>query len=226
MELSNPLYKNQGIHVITTLFTVEHGITKVLLVRRKNEPYQNMWSLVGGALYNNEDLEAGVKREVYEKTGIQDINVDLVNVFGKVDRSPIMRMIAISYISIIDSNKVAFMHETNKTSDADWFAIDNIPDLAYDHNEILESSLEALKEKIISSDILKTLFPNGFTIPEIQKVYEAILGRTFDRRNFRKKLLSLNLIDDANKYVHFVGKKPAKLYTFKEKIDNKKIMNF
>lgn len=216
MRVDNPLYKNQGIHVITSIFTVDAGITKVLLIKRKNEPYKDMWALVGGALYNNEDLTDGVYREIYEKTGIKDIDIYFANVFGKKDRSPVMRMVATSFIGVIDSNKVSVFKETIQTSNAAWFSIDEIPNLAYDHNEILNDSLNCLREKIVSTNILKSLFSNGFTIAEIQKTYELILNIKFDRRNFRKKLLSTNLIVDTNKFKIFEGTKPSKIYKFNE----------
>lgn len=223
IEVTNPLYKNQGIHAITTIFTVEKGITKVLLIRRKNNPYKDMWALVGGAIYNDENLLEGAKREIYEKSGIKDIEIYLSNVFGNVKRSPVMRMIAISYIGVIDSNRVSILRETLKTSNADWFSIDNIPPLAYDHNEILSSAIKSLKDKIIETDILKSLFPDGFVIPEIQKAYESILEKTFDRRNFRKKILSLGIIEDTNKVKNFEGTKPAKIYKFKKGSKDKNV---
>lgn len=216
MQVKNPLYKDQGIHVITSIFTVIDGVTKVLLVKRKNSPFKDMWSLVGGALYNNEDLLEGVKREMFEKTGIVNIDTYFSGVFGKKDRSPVKRMIAITYIGIIDSEKVSFLKETLKTSNADWFAIDKIPKLAFDHNEIVKEALKSLQENIVNTDILKALFPSGFTIPEIQRVYESILNKKFDRRNFRKKLLSIDLIQDTNKVRNFKGNKPAKVYKFKK----------
>ena len=217
MEVYNPLYKNQGVHLIISIFTVDNGVTKVLLIKRKFEPYKGSWALVGGALYNNEDLLDGMKREIFEKTGIKDIDIYFSNIFGKVDRSPVMRMVATSFIGVIDHEKVSILTETLNTSNADWFSIDNIPSLAYDHNEILNDGLKFLKEKIVSTDILKALFPNGFTLPEIQKTYESILGTTFDRRNFRKKLLSMDLIVDTGKTKIFEGTKPAKIYKFNEK---------
>lgn len=224
MELNNPLYKNQGIHVISSLFTVEKGITKVLLIKRKNEPFKDMWALVGGALYNNEDLEEGMLREITEKTGIKVQDIYFSSVFGKKDRSKLRRMVAISYVGVIDSKKVSFLKNTLKTVDADWFKIDEIPELASDHNEILNKALETLKELICTTDILKSLFPQGFTIPEIQKTFEAILGTTYDRRNFRKKLLALDIIVDTGEYINFIGKKPAKLYKFKARTKEKKIL--
>ncbi len=214
MEIKNPLYKNQGIHVIASIFTVEKGVVKVLLIKRTNEPFKGKWALPGGALYNNENIIDGVKRELKEKTGINDVDLELCNVFGDVNRSHIMRMVGISYLGVIDNNKVKVLKETQKTSNADWFKIDDIPDLAYDHNDIIKDSLEKLKISILNSDILKTLFPKGFTIPELHKTYESILNKTFDRRNFRRKLLNMGLIYDTNKEVTFMGNKKAKLYKF------------
>lgn len=223
MQVQNPLYRNQGIHVIASIFTVENGEAKVLLVKRKNAPFKNQWSLVGGAVYNNEDLLDGLKREIFEKTGILNIETYFSNVFGKKDRTIPMRMIAISYIGIIDSEKVHVLKETLKTSNADWVPINKIPKLAFDHNEIVEEGLNSLREKIVNTDILKALFPHGFTIPEIQKVYESILGKKFDRRNFRKKLLSIDLIQDTNTVRNFQGNKPAKVYKFKKSKKSKNV---
>lgn len=215
MQINNPLYKNQGIHLISTIFTVDKGDTKVLLIKRKNDPYKDMWALPGGALYNNEDLENGLNRELKEKTGIENIKLSMFNVYGKLKRSPVFRMVAIGYIGVIDSNRVKVLKETLKTSNADWFNIKNIKELAYDHNEILNDALETLKEKIFETDILKNLFNDEFTLPELQKVYETILNKKFDRRNFRKKLINDEVIIDTNKVINFEGKKPAKLYKFK-----------
>ena len=131
-------------------------------------------------------------------------------------------MVAISYLGVIDINRVSLIKKTLKTNDASWFDIkevDNL-ELAYDHLEIINSSFEELKHQILRSNILMSLFPNGFTMPEIQKVYEAILRTTLDRRNFRRKLLSLNLVEDTGEFVNFEGKKPAKLYKFKESVED------
>ncbi len=223
MNVRDKLYKNQGIHVITAIFTVEQGNTKVLLVKRKNEPFMGDWILTGGALYNNEDLYEGAKREIKEKTGIENIEIQQFGVFGRVDRSPVMRMVAIAYIGVIDSKRVAVLRETLRTSNADWFAINKVPPLGFDHNEILIEALKELQKQITRSTILKSLFPDSFSLPELQKVYEAILEKKLDRRNFRKKMLSLNLIEDTGDTAKFEGKKPAKQYRFKKKIEEKKV---
>lgn len=221
MEVNNPKYKNQGIHVVSAIFSVDKGLTKVLLIKRKNEPFKDKWALVSGALYNDEELLAGMNREIKEKTGLTDLYLEEFKTFSKVDRSPLMRMVAIAYIGIVDVTKYSLLKNTLKTSDSDWVNLDSIPQLAYDHNEILIAAIDALKQRIKSTDILKSIFPNGFTMPEMQKVYESILNITYDRRNFRKKLLRLGLIEETNRSEKFDGNKPAKVYRFKSKEDIK-----
>ena len=129
MQVNKSYYKRQGIHAITAIFTVERGVPKVLLIKRKNEPFIGEWCLTGGAIRNDEDLLDGAKREIFEKSGIKDINIYEFKTFGKVDRSPVMRMVAVGYIGVIDCNRVNILKETTKTSNADWFRIDKIPSL-------------------------------------------------------------------------------------------------
>ena len=225
MRVENKLYKNQGIHVISSIFTIENGIVKVLLVKRRNEPFKDYWALVGGALYNNESIEDGIKREIFEKSGLEDVKLHEVGVFDELGRTPTinMRMIAVTYLGLVDSSKVQIIKENVNTKDVAWFNIKSVPNLAFGHNEILNKALEKLKDLIVLSDILKALLQNEFTMPELQKIYEGILDKTFDRRNFRKKILSLNIVDDTNKEVSINGKKPSKLYKFKDKIEIKKV---
>lgn len=223
MEVTNPRYEHQGIHAIVSIFTVDKGKLKVLLIKRKNNPYKDMWALTGGALYNDEDLLDGLNREIKEKTGLENIEVKFSQVFGKKDRSPVMRMVAITYVGMIDATKVEIAKETLKTSNAAWYSIDEIPKLAYDHNEIIEEAIKNLKKEIGNTNLLKVFFPTGFTLPELQTVYENILEKKLDRRNFRKKLLSSNLIYATEEEITFAGKKKAKIYKFKENQENKNI---
>ena len=216
MEVNNPRYKNQGIHVVSAIFTVDKGITKVLIIRRKNEPFKDKWALVSGALYNDEEVMFGMQREIKEKVGIENIHLELFDVFSAVERSPLMRMVAIAYLGIVDKEKYSILKDTLKTSCAEWVSLDSIPNLAYDHNEILKKAYEKLKIRIKETDLLSHLYPNGFTMPEIQKVYESILNKEFDRRNFRKKLLSTGLIEETSRTEKFDGNKPAKIYVFKD----------
>ena len=215
MDINNPLYKNQGIHVVCTLFTVKAGEVKVLLVQRSNRPYTGKWMLPSGAVYNNEDCETAIKREMLEKTGITGIYVEQFHTFSDPKRSPLMRMIAVGYIGIVNSENLKIKKKTEKTQDSEWFNLRDIPtDLAYDHREILLEAIETIKHKIMRSTIVESLLPKYFTLPELQKVYEAILGRQFDRRNFRKKFLGLNLIENTGLTLDVKGHRPANLYKF------------
>lgn len=214
MDLNNPLYKNQGIHVVLALFTVENGRFKVFLIKRKNQPFKDKWIMIGGACYNNEDTDSAMKREMFEKAGIKNINFQRFDVFSDPKRSPLCRMIAICYIGVIDSNRVKYLKETQKTQDADWFQIDRVPALGYDHDKILEGAITYLRENIFSKDILKNLFPKMFTLPDVHSAYESILNKKIDRRNFRKKLLQQEIIIDTGLLQEMTGKKPAKLYSF------------
>lgn len=222
MDLKNIKYKNIGIHALTTIFTVDRGVFKVLLIKRKNEPFKDKWALVGGAMYNDEKVLDTAKREIKEKTNIDNVDLTMVQVFDDINRSPLQRMICFSFVCSIDIEKANIMKETTKTSDANWFTLEEIPDeLAYDHRIILEATIEEIKKLVMTSNVLAQLYPNGFTLPEIQKVYETVLNKELDRRNFRKKLLSSGLIVDTNKTQSFVGRKPAKLYKFKKEKVNK-----
>lgn len=223
MELKNPLYKNIGVHVINTVFTIDKGNIKVLLIKRTNEPFKDYWALPGGAMYNNELIHDAAARELKEKTNLDNIELTFTNINDELNRSPLQRMLACIFIGLVDIDKVNILKTTTKTSDANWFKITEVPDLAYDHNKLLIQAIDSLKEMIVSSNILKKLYPNGFTIPELHKVYEEILNTTIDRRNFRKKLLSQQIIIDTNETVNFEGKKPAKKYKFNDDLPNKKI---
>ena len=222
MNIKNPLYKNQGMHVLATIFTVDKGDVKVLLIKRDNEPFKDMWSLIGGAVYNNETLDDAIKREIKEKLLLENINLYKAGIFDDIDRSPLFRMFCISYIGIVDSKKININKVTEKVKDSAWFLIDQVPDLAYDGNEVLKYNLELLKDKIVNTDILKNFYSGTFSMPELLKTYEIILNRNIDRRNFRKKLLQF--VEEANKEVKFLGNKPAKLYRFKKNIKNKNVL--
>lgn len=218
MKYDNPLYKKQGMHTVNSIFTVEDGKLKVLLLNRKLEPFKGMWALVSGAIYNNETVEDGTNREIKEKTGLEDIKVKFFKIYSDINRAPEMRMLGIANFAVVNSKKVEFVRSSEKTNDVKWFEIDEINELAFDHKEILLDAVVKLQKQITKSSMLKALLPKEFTMPQVQKIYEAVLNKTFDRRNFSKKMLSLGLLKDLNKLEQNVNKKPAKLYAFKSDI--------
>ena len=131
MDITDKRYSNQGLHVVLSLFTVEKGKFKVLLIKRNNEPFKDKWTLVGGCAYNTEDADTAMNRELYEKTHIKNIDFKMINVFTDPKRSPLMRMIAISYMGVSDARIIEKFKTSSKASDADWFEIDRVPELAY-----------------------------------------------------------------------------------------------
>lgn len=214
MNINDPRYKNQGLHVVLALFTVDNGKFKVLLIKRKNEPYKNKWILVGGCAYNTETATEALTREIYEKTHIKNINFEMFNVYTNPNRSPLMRMIAIAHIGVADHSIIEKFKQSEKASDADWFEIDRIPELGYDHKLILQDAIKTLKEKIFSTTIIKQLMPEFFTFSELKKTYESILGITLDKRNFRKKMLGEQILEETNNFVQTGKTKPSRLYKF------------
>lgn len=224
MQYDNSLYKNQGIHTVNAIFTVEKNALKVLLIKRSNEPFKDMWALVSGAIYNNETFEAGTAREIEEKTGLQNIKTKKFEVYSSLERSKTMRMIAIANVCMINIEEVSLATTTRTTQAIHWFDVKELPkELAFDHMEIFADALNYLKEQIYKTDMLKALLPKEFTMPMLQNIYEAVLETKFDRRNFSKKILSLNLLKDLNKQETSSGKKPAKLYSFKKNLQVKNI---
>ncbi len=214
MDLSNPLYKNQGIHVDIATFTVENGSIKVLLIRRDTEPFVGYWGLPGGAVYNNESVEFAAKRELKEKTGLIRLHLHQFHAFSDPTRDPRMRMISIGYLALIDKTKVSALQRTPKATTARWFDIKSIPLLAFDHKTILDTALVELRKGMLKTNNIKGLLPEQFTLTELQRIYESIFDTTFDRRNFRRKFLSLGLIEPTGMLKEAKGCRPANYYRF------------
>lgn len=206
------------IETLITIYTIDKGELKILLTRKKSEPYKGYWVLPGNIAGNDETLEDNITDTVIDKTGLMNVYIEQCHTFSDLDRDPDKRVIAVSYIGLVDSKSIEIMTEDRPGIESKWFNIDSIPKLAYDHESIIESATEFLRGKIINSNILKILFPSDFTLPELQKVYEKILGKELDRRNFRKKFINLNLIEDTNERNTGFNGRPAKLYRFKDEI--------
>lgn len=219
MDILNKKYARQGIHGIVSLFTVEDSSIKVLLVKEHDGPYAGKWILTGGAIYNDEDIEAGIRRELKEKVSNNDFYMEQFGIYSDPNRTKIVRMIAITYVALVNTEKSTLIENTDEVK---WFKISELPDLGYDHNKILMDSIEYLKKIILKSNIVKVLLPEYFTMPQLTRIYSTLLNKTIDRRNFRKKFLSLKLIDEVNySGVKKVGK-PAKYYKFKDNIEEDK----
>ncbi len=203
---------------ILKIYTVEKGELKILLERKQTEPYKGYWTLPGKELNEEETLEENINAILEEKIGTANIYIDQHHTYSEINRKPDERVLATSFIGIVDSKTLEIKKENITETDLQWFSISEIPKMAYDHKEILNDSQELLKTKIINTNVLKNLFPSDFTLPELQNIYEKIMNVELDRRNFRKKFITLGLIEDTGYKNEGGSGRPAKLYKFKEDI--------
>lgn len=205
------------VETLVNIFTVETGNLKILLERKKEDPYKGYWILPGNILNNKVTLEETLEKTLTETIGTINIYFEQNHTFSNINRNPNERIIATSYVGLID-NKIKIKNSEEK--ELVWFKISELPKIGYDHKEIIETARELLKTRLANTTILQNLFPSDFTLPELQNVFENIMNIKLDRRNFRKKFLTLNLIEETG-YNNLGGSgRPAKLYKFKENIKN------
>ncbi len=210
---------NQKIEtaVDNCIFTIKDGQLSVLLIQMKKKPYEGIWALPGGLVRNKEQLDQAAKRILKDQTGVSNVYLEQLYTFGDLGRDPFGRVISVAYFSLIPSRGIE-LETTGKYSDVQWWPVGKLPkQMAYDHKKILKYAKQRLEWKVEYSNVVWSLLPNQFTLTEMQKVYEAILGREIDKRNFRKKIQSLGLIKSVGKQAMRGAHRPAMLYSFKEK---------
>ena len=205
---------NNKIEVLINLFTFDKGEIKVLLFKKQDEPYKGYWMLPSNLMLNKETLEECANETLKEKVGVTDIYKETCDIFSDIDRIPETRIVGISILGIIDTVKANMTFDIKE--EAEWFNINSIPKTIYDNGIIIEKSVNKLKKELLNTKMLKIFFPSDFTLPELQKLFEQILNKQLDRRNFRKKILKLDIIEDTmEKNISMTGR-PAKLYRFKD----------
>ena len=212
-------YINQ-IQVIINMFTIKDGKLKVLLFRRDEEPFKGYWMLPSNLLMVNETLEECAKATMDEYIGIEDVYLEQCHLYSEVDRLPSDRILASSFIALVDS-KTLELKRQSRNFHSEWFPIDEIPKMVYDYSSIVENATQFLRKRMLNTSILKNLYPSDFTLPELQVLYEQVLGKNLDRRNFRKKFLHLELLEDTGDKTGGHNGRPAKLYRFKENMGDR-----
>ncbi len=193
------------------IFTIRDKQLKLLLIMRAGEPYKGKWALPGGFVQQDEDLEAGARRELAEETGIAGVYLEQLYTFGAVDRDPRERVITVAYYALIPSDKIVLQAATDAEA-VGWFSLDELPELAFDHQGIVDMAHERLVAKLDYSTIAFQFMPEEFTLSELQDVYEIILREEMDRRNFRKWVLALEQIEETGEERREGAHRPAKLY--------------
>ena len=198
-------YEHPAVTTDCVIFTYEDWKLKVLLVKRGGEPYKGEWALPGGFLRSNETAKEGALRELWEETALEASAIGELGVFSKPDRDPRERVITIAFYALVKPSEV---HGGDDADEAAWFPIDDLPQLAFDHADIIHSALERLKRDIHFEPIGFDLLDEEFTIPDLQRLYEIILGVKFDRRNFQRKILSSGILEEAEDPVEFSRAEP------------------
>jgi 8-oxo-dGTP diphosphatase len=198
MEENNKMYSYKYPHPAVTADCVIFGFDgvsiKVLLIQRGIEPYKGQWAFPGGFLKMNETVEECAKRELEEETGLKSASVEQFYTFSAVNRDPRERVITVAHYALVRLSEVK---GGDDAASAKWFAMNEIPSLAFDHDHILRLAVKCLKERICFEPIGFELLPEVFTMTELQNLYEAILEVKFDRRNFYNKMLKLGILSDA-----------------------------
>lgn len=205
------------IHVAVDciVFGFINGELKVLLLTRDFEPGKGKSSLVGGFVREDESLDAAAQRILYDLTGLRDVYLEQLYAFGAVDRDPGERVISVAYYSLLKAQDLDEDHV--KRHGARWCPIDQCSPLIFDHDEMKERALKRLQRRAKSQPIGFELLPRNFTIPQLQNLYEVIYRKKFDNRNFRKKLLSMNILEKLEAKDKSTSKKGAYLYRFDRK---------
>jgi 8-oxo-dGTP diphosphatase len=188
-------YEHPAVTTDCVIFTYEDWKLKVLLVLRGGEPYKGKWALPGGFLRNDETARDGALRELLEETGLEASAVGELGVFSDPSRDPRERVITIAFYALVKPSEVVGGDDADEAA---WFSIDELPQLAFDHAEIVESALERLRRDIHFEPIGFDLLDDEFTIPDLQRLYEIILGVKFDRRNFQRKIMASGILEEAD----------------------------
>jgi 8-oxo-dGTP diphosphatase len=209
-------YEQTSVTVDLVIFTVHEEKLKALLVKRAEEPFAGLWSIPGGFLLQGESFEEAALRVMEEKTGVKEVYLEQLYTFGRPDRDPRARIITVTYFALILWKHLP-APESKKVAGADWFPVDELPKLAFDHDEILEFAAQRLRAKAGYSSIVYGLLPESFRLSDLQRIYEIIMGKKFDKRNFRKRMLGTGLLQETGKKDMVGAHRPAMLYQFKKR---------
>ncbi|MGN0004189.1 MAG: NrtR DNA-binding winged helix domain-containing protein [Sphingobacterium composti] len=204
------------------IFTFHEGKLKVLLNERNEYPYRDWWAMPGYFVDKQEEMEEAVNRIAYEHTGLKNIYLEQLAAMAGLKRHPEGRILTVAYMALVryDDVKNKVKPVTNYMRQAKWFDVSDVPELAFDHNDILKLGLKKLKRNLNYSTAPFELLPEKFTLTQLQQIYEAILGETLDKRNFRKRMNNLGYLKELEEFQTGVSYRAARLY----KLDKRKFL--
>ncbi|MBC8142492.1 MAG: NUDIX hydrolase [Armatimonadetes bacterium] len=215
-------FDHPSVSVDVVALTIRDRSLQVLLVQRSEKPYPSYWAIPGGFVPMQEDLDTAAERKLREKTGVGEAApfLEQLYTFGKVNRDPRDRVITVAYYALLPAPDSGLPNAPSlgapiagaNASDAQWFDVKELPPLAFDHAEILQVAITRLQGKLGYTSVAYALLADEFTLTELQTVYETILDRTLDKRNFRKKMLSLDILEATGKERRLGAHRPAQLF--------------
>jgi 8-oxo-dGTP diphosphatase len=206
-------YARPALTVDCVVFGLDDGDLKVLLIQRDLEPFAGRWALPGGFVHADEDLETAARRELEEETGVSKVFLEQLYTFGDMDRDPRERVVSVAYYALVKLGDHRVKAATDARNAA-WFAVSDVPTLAFDHDKVLAMALTRLKGKVRYQPIGFELLPPKFTLSQLQRLYEVVLETPLDKRNFRKKILALGFLEELDEIEQDVAHRAARLYRF------------
>ena len=209
-------YARPALTVDVVVFALDEQDLQVMLIQRGLAPYSGLWALPGGFVRVEETLDEAAARELAEESGLSGFFLEQLYTFGAVRRDPRERVVTVAYYALVNLAGHSVKASTDATSAA-WFSVNDLPKLAFDHRQILDVALERLRAKVRYQPIGFELLPEKFTLRQLQHLYEIILDRPLDKRNFRKKVLSMEIIKETSEIETDVAHRAARLFRFDKK---------
>ncbi|MDH4137238.1 MAG: NUDIX hydrolase [Anaerolineae bacterium] len=206
-------YERPSVTVDVVIFGVMEGDLKVLLIKRRNWPFEGMWAIPGGFVDMDESLEDAATRELYEETGVRGVYLEQFYTFGQPDRDPRTRVITVAYLALVDAGPLQ-PRAADDAAEVGWFSVHNPPPLASDHADILKRALQRLRHKLESTALGSLFMPQEFTLGELRRAYERILNEKLDGRRFRHRILAADILEETETR-RGGGRRAARLYRFK-----------
>ncbi len=205
------------ISIDCLVFGLDNGRLNVLLAKHRAGIRQGQWALPGGHIGSSEDLDDAASRILKDVTGVRDLFLEQLRAFGRADRFPDARVITIAYYALVKQKDYEVV-AGGPASDVRWWDIHDVPELVYDHGEILQQGLSSLRHKVRHEPLGFNLLPEKFTLLHLQELYESILDTKLDKPNFRRKMMNMKLLVDCNEKQQNVAHRAAALYRFDESV--------
>lgn len=206
-----------AVDAIVFGYSKQDGVS-VLLIQRKYEPFKNSWALPGGFVLEQESLEEAVKRELWEETGIEVNYLEQLYTFGEPKRDPRQHIISVAYFGLVKAAQYQELKASTDAENAKWFSIKKLPVLAFDHKQILQVAIERLRAKVRYQPVGFELLDKKFPFSDLEKLYTALLDKEINRRNFSKKILSFDFLEETGELSKSEGKgRPSKMYQFNQR---------